>query len=39
VASELVLSVKTVENHLSRVYAKLGVQSRTQMAAVLADGA
>lgn len=37
VATELVLSVKTVEHHLSRIYAKLGVQSRTQMTAVLAD--
>lgn len=36
VAAELVLSVKTVEHHLSRIYAKLGVQSRTQMTAVLA---
>ena len=35
VAAELVLSVKTVEHHLSRIYAKLGVQSRTQMAALL----
>ena len=36
VASELVLSVKTVETHLSNVYAKLEVQSRTQMAAMIA---
>lgn len=35
VAAELVLSVKTVENHLSKVYAKLDVRSRTQMAALI----
>jgi DNA-binding CsgD family transcriptional regulator len=33
VASELLLSVKTVEVHLTRVYAKLGVSSRAQLAA------
>ena len=37
VAAELVLSVKTVEHHLSSIYAKLGVQSRTQMAAIVND--
>src|SRR5699024_3139901 len=36
VAAELVLSVKTVEHHLTSIYAKLGVRSRTQMTAVLA---
>lgn len=35
VAAELCLSVKTIEHHLSSIYAKLGVSSRTQMAAVL----
>ena len=35
VAEELYISVKTVEHHLSRVYAKLGVQGRVQMAAAL----
>ena len=33
VAAELLLSVKTVEVHLTRVYAKLGVSSRSQLAA------
>ena len=36
VASELVISAKTVEHHLSHVYAKLGVRSRTELAAQLA---
>lgn len=35
VAEELFVSVKTVEHHLSRIYAKLGVRTRTQMAAAL----
>jgi DNA-binding CsgD family transcriptional regulator len=39
VAAELVISVKTVEHHLSRIYAKLGVRSRSELAALLAtDG-
>jgi DNA-binding CsgD family transcriptional regulator len=33
VAAELVLSVKTVEHHLTRIYTKLGVRSRTELAA------
>ena len=32
VASELFLSVKTVEANLSRIYGKLGVRSRTELA-------
>lgn len=36
VASELYLSVHTVEATLTRVYSKLGVHSRTQLARVLA---
>jgi DNA-binding CsgD family transcriptional regulator len=32
VANELVLSVKTVEVHLTRIYAKLGVKSRGELA-------
>ena len=33
VATELIISVKTVEHHLSRVYDKLGVRSRSRLAA------
>ena len=36
VAAELVISAKTVEHHLGRVYAKLGLRSRTELAAHLA---
>ena len=32
IATRLHLSVRTVDNYLSRVYAKLGVSSRTQLA-------
>lgn len=40
VAAELVVSAKTVEHHLSRVYAKLGVRGRTELAHRLSsDGA
>jgi DNA-binding CsgD family transcriptional regulator len=39
VAAELVVSVKTVESHLSKVFAKLGVRSRTELANRWADGA
>ncbi|HEY9559026.1 MAG TPA: LuxR C-terminal-related transcriptional regulator [Acidimicrobiales bacterium] len=34
-ATELIISAKTVEHHLSRIYAKLGVRSRTELARVL----
>jgi DNA-binding CsgD family transcriptional regulator len=37
VAAELYLSPKTVEFHLGNVYRKLGIRSRTGLAAVLAD--
>jgi DNA-binding CsgD family transcriptional regulator len=37
VATELVLSTKTVEHHLGRIYAKLTITSRTQLALRLAD--
>jgi len=33
VAAELGLAVKTVEAHLTRIYRKLGVRSRTELAA------
>jgi len=36
IAQEMVVSVKTVEFHLSNTYAKLGIRSRTQLAARLA---
>jgi DNA-binding NarL/FixJ family response regulator len=39
VARELVISAKTVEHHLGRVYTKLGVRSRTELAARLLGGA
>lgn len=35
VAGTLFLSVKTVENNLSRIYAKVGVRSRTELARAL----
>lgn len=36
VASELFMSRKTVEHHLSQIYRKLGLRSRTELARVLA---
>ena len=38
VAAELFLSPKTVEAHLTRVYRKLGVNSRNQLARRLEEG-
>ena len=32
-AAELVVTVRTIETHLSRIYRKLGVRSRTELAA------
>jgi DNA-binding NarL/FixJ family response regulator len=37
-ASTLFLSVKTVEYHLSNIYRKLGINSRTQLIRVLSEG-
>ncbi|MEU5877018.1 BREX system ATP-binding domain-containing protein [Spirillospora sp. NPDC047279] len=37
VAGELVLSVKTIEYHLSNAYSKLGVAGRSGLAAMLAE--
>jgi DNA-binding CsgD family transcriptional regulator len=34
VAAELFVSVRTVEANLTRVYAKLGIRSRTELAAI-----
>ena len=36
VATDLYLSTKTVQYHLTRIYAKLGVRSRTELAALRA---
>jgi DNA-binding CsgD family transcriptional regulator len=38
VAAELVISAKTVEHHLGRVYAKLGLRSRTELVVRLGAG-
>jgi DNA-binding CsgD family transcriptional regulator len=32
ISAETGLSINTISNHLKRVYAKLGVQSRTELA-------
>ena len=37
IATRLVLSVKTVEGHLTTIYGKFGVASRTQLVAALAQ--
>jgi DNA-binding NarL/FixJ family response regulator len=36
VAARLFVTVRTVEGNLTRIYAKLGVRSRTELAALLA---
>jgi DNA-binding CsgD family transcriptional regulator len=38
VAAELLLSAKTVEMHLTRIYAKLGISSRARLVAMGAEG-
>ncbi len=38
IAADLVLSVRTVNNHLQRAYTKLGVTSRRELAAALGHG-
>jgi DNA-binding NarL/FixJ family response regulator len=38
IADQLVVSVRTVENHLQRVYEKLGVSSRDDVASALGAG-
>jgi DNA-binding CsgD family transcriptional regulator len=38
IAARLYVAVRTVEAHLSKVYAKLGVRSRSQLVARLAEG-
>ncbi|MGW5683249.1 helix-turn-helix domain-containing protein [Nonomuraea sp. NPDC003754] len=35
IAAMLVVSIRTVDNHLRSVYGKLGVNSRTDLAALL----
>jgi DNA-binding NarL/FixJ family response regulator len=37
VAAELFLSPKTIEFHLGRVYRKLGIHSRTELATLVAE--
>ena len=39
VAAGLFLSPKTIDFHLGRVYRKLGIHSRTELAALVAKGA
>jgi DNA-binding NarL/FixJ family response regulator len=37
IASTLVISVRTVDNHLSNAYAKLGITARGELALALMD--
>jgi DNA-binding NarL/FixJ family response regulator len=39
VAAQLFTTVSTVEAHLTRIYRKLGIRSRTELARLVADGA
>jgi DNA-binding NarL/FixJ family response regulator len=38
VAAQLFTTVATVEAHLTRIYRKIDVRSRTELAARIADG-
>jgi DNA-binding NarL/FixJ family response regulator len=38
VAAQLFTTIRTVEAHLTRIYRKLGIRSRTQLARAIADG-
>jgi DNA-binding CsgD family transcriptional regulator len=38
IAQELFVTAKTVENHLGRVYAKLDIHSRAELAGALEAG-
>ena len=38
VASELFISIKTVQFHLTHIYAKLNINSRAELAAQFRDG-
>lgn len=38
VAAELGIAAKTVETHLTRIYRKLGIRSRTELAALKRSG-
>jgi DNA-binding CsgD family transcriptional regulator len=38
VAAELAVSPKTIEAHLARIYAKLGIRSRAELGRAMADG-
>lgn len=37
IASVLVISVRTVDNHLSNAYSKLGITTRGELALLLSD--
>nr|WP_156212965.1 helix-turn-helix transcriptional regulator [Lentzea aerocolonigenes] len=37
IAASLVISVRTVDNHLSNAYAKLGIATRGELALALSD--